>query len=227
MIWVALGWFLLSIGWSAIAGLHSDGLENYACESLWDLGFHLIPLAPLNAFWLPDAMALGAVVLFFIFTCVVFAEKPEERIRVLRRFFWVMGTVYFMRGWTVWGTRYPRVPYSLITNQPNNRPQYPALEVLAIVAGFHSTTTDLMFSGHTSLMCVIAWFYTWYFPAPAGALGWQWATLGILLILATRHHYTADIVVALFISTSVFLAYHWYHEKRDGPLPLRLDHRMT
>lgn len=151
--------------------------------------------------WLPDAFAFGLFLLFILFFLVTCNGL------VFRRFFWIMGSIYFMRGFTVWATRYPKVPFP----GDNTHPASVFLGAMSVVFGFSHTATDLMFSGHTALMVTIAMFFT-YYRREVSTFIWMAVFLGIIMILATRHHYTADILVAIFISAPHFIMYHLLFE---------------
>ena len=67
--------------------------------------------------------------------------------------------------------------------------------------------SDMMYSGHTTLLVLSTLFILFY-----GSSTWLkgviaiLAAAGVSLVLLTRHHYTADVMVAIIISTFAFLA---------------------
>lgn len=68
--------------------------------------------------------------------------------------------------------------------------------------------SDMMYSGHTSLLVLAALFIVTYTGHTGlGVLSVVFAALGILLLLMTRHHYSSDILVGLYICCLAFLAF--------------------
>ena len=115
-----------------------------------------------------------------------------------------MGTLYFIRGFTVWVTLIPR-PEHATDGIDTSRPWI--VNFLLVFLQIDQTASDLMFSGHTALLVTIAWFFS-YYVAHASGVAWLYTILGMYFILATRHHYTVDLVVAFTISSLVFWVYH-------------------
>jgi hypothetical protein len=64
-----------------------------------------------------------------------------------------------------------------------------------------------MYSGHTAVLVLSALFLAVYGSSTALAVGAAlFAFAGIVLILCTRHHYSADVAVAVYISVFAFAA---------------------
>ena len=76
--------------------------------------------------------------------------------------------------------------------------------------------SDMMFSGHTTLMMLCWLFLAWYHPGAWWGVPLVAGTavaFSIALVIATRHHYTTDVVMAVAISTLAFAGFG-----RDRPL---------
>ena len=68
--------------------------------------------------------------------------------------------------------------------------------------------SDMMYSGHTSLLVLATLFIVTYTGHTGlSVLAVIFAALGLLLLLMTRHHYSADVLVGLYICCLAFLAF--------------------
>lgn len=104
----------------------------------------------------------------------------------------IYAIILFLRAFSFWVTRVP----------PPRTPCNP-YSVRNIYLGGCS---DMMYSGHTSVLVLGALFLGIYGSATVGTVALLLALLGIALILCTRHHYTSDVLVALYISVFAFAA---------------------
>ena len=104
----------------------------------------------------------------------------------------IYGLVLLLRGITFWVTRTP----------PPRQPCV-AYRVRGILLGGCS---DMMYSGHTSMIVLSALFLIVYGTPVMGIAAVVLGLFSLALLLATRHHYTADVLVAIYICTFAFLA---------------------
>ena len=66
----------------------------------------------------------------------------------------------------------------------------------------------MMYSGHTSLLVLSALFLAVYGGSTGLAvLAIVFALLGLSLLVMTRHHYSSDILIGLYICCLAFLAF--------------------
>ena len=66
----------------------------------------------------------------------------------------------------------------------------------------------MMYSGHTSLLVLSALFLAVYGgSAGLAVLAIIFALLGLALLVMTRHHYSSDILIGLYICCLAFLAF--------------------
>lgn len=74
---------------------------------------------------------------------------------------------------------------------------------------FVGSCHDLMFSGHAMIMTLATLVLQHFFALPAGARRLLWASnAGVaVLIVATRNHYTVDVVAALALAAAVWGAF--------------------
>ena len=84
---------------------------------------------------------------------------------------------------------------------------------IIFTCGTTLTCGDMMFSGHTVIFVLLALIWTQYlFPGPrfrAVRLGaWLWNLLGLFMIVVTRLHYTIDVLVAVYVTCSLWHQVH-------------------
>ena len=201
--WIALAFLLGCAFFMAMLQLYVDSLPDYPMQPLQDVGFSIIPYIGDEYRIIADIMVLVAIVVFLAMA-PFFLVTPQLAVR---RWFLLLGSLFLLRGLVLVGDRYPRVPYKFDKYQPSN----PIVGALAIMAGVHSTATDFMYSGHTVNFTLAASFvarYTYY-----GVFSFffsVYCVLGVLALIATREHYTTDVVVAFIIAKLAFWVYHLF-----------------
>jgi hypothetical protein len=104
----------------------------------------------------------------------------------------IYAVILFLRAFSFWVTRLP----------PPRSPCIP----YAMRSIYLGGCSDMMYSGHTSVLVLGALFLAVYGSRTAGAAAVLLALVGIALILCTRHHYSADVLVAIYISAFAFAA---------------------
>lgn len=204
---LALAWLLLALFSTVLAQLYSDQIPNYPdiC-TLTDLGFQLLPLDVSPT--VPNVMNLVSIGVFLLYALFL-TRRPQL---VIRRFLWLWGAGFWLRALAVSVTRLPRSPTFLVGNYTPSNIFVGALRVLI---GQESTITDFMFSGHT-----YAWILTGLMLGRYSnhgffsALFWAFNATGIVLLVASRMHYTADCIVAIYLAVLLFLVYHLFLDQR-------------
>ena len=66
---------------------------------------------------------------------------------------------------------------------------------------------DLLFSGHTLIMVVCAWTFTYYLPNNKKWIGYIpkfLAVVGMVCMVISRGHYSIDVIFAYWLSIGVF-----------------------
>jgi hypothetical protein len=107
----------------------------------------------------------------------------------------IYAVILFLRAFSFWVTRLP----------PPRTPCNPYTIGTRIHLGGCS---DMMYSGHTAVLVLSALFLAVYGKSTAVAVGATlFALAGIVLILCTRHHYSSDVLVAIYISVFAFAAF--------------------
>lgn len=198
-------YFLVGIAFMVVVQVWTDQVPTDPTGfSLWDLGFYIFPND------LPHWGADIAVYILFAFAIVRLAlislpdkQSPAE---IGIRFLWLWGTVYYLRGCTIGVTRFPRL---LPEENPMAVPDGLMLGLWGLITGDRSTQSDFMFSGHTATMTLLGHFVSYYtFRHAFSRLYWVLVLCGYWAILASRIHYTADILVAIIIATLLFYLFH-------------------
>ena len=184
--------------------LWSDSYENYPseCQNLKDIIHLLIPQIKWRT--ITDIFAGGHLVIFIIWA-LAFTPKGRSKERLFRIFFFLWGTIYALRGFSLVMTRYPRT--NLEGN--NSNPEHLWWGVIGGVIGISPTMTDLMFSGHTATMVLVSEFVAYYTSHSIFSnILWLITFVGAFFISATQIHYTVDVFIGWLIADFVFHRYH-------------------
>lgn len=80
------------------------------------------------------------------------------------------------------------------------------------------TCGDMIFSGHTAIMVMLALIWHHYYPArkgnyavnPVKVVVWLTTFFVLMVIIAVRKHYTVDVFLGLYLTMTVWGAYHRY-----------------
>lgn len=188
-------------------------------EPLFDLGFLLLPNIHKSFFKAPDTF----LSLFFFFTMlcnVVFAEEPPRALRyqgliVLRRMLWIVTVLYALRLFTFSVTTIPP-PYPECHHiQHQGEKEYLSIGAFfgfffRVAIGNITNCTDNMFSGHTCVTMTYVWaFYLYNSRKWMRVIAYALGGMVLVSIVASHLHYTADVLVAIIISSLVFGCYHF------------------
>ena len=128
-------------------------------------------------------------------------------VQTLRRFLWLMGLGYALRGLTLAGTILP--PSNPSCNYVHRTAWEAMQAVPQLLSGSTHTCSDKIFSGHTLVATLLAafWFHysgNWRLCKVYAGLNWL---LMVTCSLAGRHHYTVDIVVGAIVAALIFNIY--------------------
>ncbi|GLD93443.1 hypothetical protein PINS_up002035 [Pythium insidiosum] len=158
-----------------------------------------------------------------------------RRLLILRRFCAIFACINLMRACCVTATSLPDASPLCISQFESGKGLYKSMPMFpkAFFRAFkvltrpsqHITCGDMIFSGHSVFLMLCAMIVRTYcveselntpftrrFPyvlwmlryfVYAGAAG------GIFAIIGTRLHYTLDVLIAMYITTQVWLTYHW------------------
>lgn len=127
----------------------------------------------------------------------------REAIQIFFRFFVCLSISYFLRMSTVG-----------LTNLPS-----PNVDCLKIVNNMLTTFTfnrcgDAMFSGHTLIVMICALTWSSYDLLPyLSNMVWVFSFIIFMGILFARNHYTIDVLLAIYITGSVWVIYGWIWDR--------------
>ncbi|KAF9356363.1 hypothetical protein BGX34_009962 [Mortierella sp. NVP85] len=177
---------------------------GYTKVLLADRGFDIFPaqkdITPANAFVLTS----------LVFTLVgmgVICPNWTTRAIVLRRFFWVVGVLSIYRALTLSVTTLPTPKENC---DPATEKGFGGMLLIALqmIPGTVQACTDDIFSGHTVFMVTAAIQWRLYCRNKwVTYFAYIYITVGLYFVIATRLHYTVDVVLAVFITYSVWSLY--------------------
>mmetsp|Transcript_58280 Transcript_58280/g.155752 ORF Transcript_58280/g.155752 Transcript_58280/m.155752 type:complete len:299 (+) Transcript_58280:248-1144(+) len=207
--------FIMAAWWNCCVQVLIDkwNLERPPQPPVYDLGWALLPHIawPYLADLWNGIMMAGSIPL-----ALFHREGPA----IVRRFFLVQGTMFWLRSFSIAMTLLPP-PYEQCENIASSS-EIVALEALKIMAGKRWTCGDILYSGHTVNMTIAALAWNTYctdkylpkglcFTLAAGAARNLWCLLlmgGYFVIVATHFHYSVDVFIGSLLTTMVWVLYH-------------------
>ncbi|KAK3099989.1 hypothetical protein FSP39_013111 [Pinctada imbricata] len=148
----------------------------------------------------------------------------KHRFIVMTRMFALMGTMYLLRCVTIFVTSIPcpnvNKECDIYPNATVWNRMYRALLIfsrMGIAIMGNRTCGDYVFSGHTIMMTMCNLFINEYTPRTMKVLhmiSWSLNVLGMYFILASRGHYSIDVIIAFVISLQLFNNYHTIADNR-------------
>ncbi|KAG0315525.1 hypothetical protein BGZ99_007413 [Dissophora globulifera] len=177
---------------------------GYTKILLEDRGFDIFPalkdITPANTFVMTS-------IVFSLIGIALICPTWTARMIVVRRVFWVVGTLSVYRALTLSVTTLPTPKEGCVpaTERAFGKMFYIALQM---IPGTVEACTDDIFSGHTVFMvtCAIQWrLYCrnkW-----ATYCSYIYITVGLYYVVATRLHYSVDVVLAIFITYAAWSLY--------------------
>jgi len=227
---VAFGFWLIALYSNNVAQawLQKHMAGYYAPQTaspiLWDIGFEILPAV--RSTTLAELFARVPPMILFMRLLVV-TGPLSMRWTILSRMLLIWGMLWGVRAVTIVATVLPNPDNNCkpVVSFPNNI----FLEALANMpfAIGHSETTcqDVMFSGHTVALTLATIAFLHYTPwAP-----WTWCNespscvsrafilkviviatmlVGYYVIIASKFHYTADVLMGGILSALIFHSYH-------------------
>ncbi|KAK9762509.1 hypothetical protein K7432_011689 [Basidiobolus ranarum] len=170
---------------------------------LRDLGFEAFPF--LSTYSVADALVLSLLGITLVGLTIASRRIPKIII-LWRRLFWLTGLLYFYRSFTIITTTLPPTK-ECVPIVANSFREMMVIGTYMIV-GVDKACTDNIYSGHTMILtsCVIMWnVYTrikWFkIYATLHALA------GLYAIIASRLHFTVDVLLSLFITYGMYSIY--------------------
>ncbi|KAG0207307.1 hypothetical protein BGX33_006913 [Mortierella sp. NVP41] len=177
---------------------------NYTNIYLEDRGFDIFPaqqdITPANTFVMTS-------VVFTLIAIAILCPSWQTRIIVLRRVFWVVGALSVLRATTLSVTT---MPTPKVGCKPATATGFGEMFWIALqmIPGTVQACTDDIFSGHTVFMvtCAIQW-RLYIRNSWIKYVSFIYITVGLYFVIATRLHYTVDVVLAVFITYAMWSFY--------------------
>eukprot|EP00397_Hematodinium_sp_SG-2012_P026335 GEMP01027584.1.p1 GENE.GEMP01027584.1~~GEMP01027584.1.p1 ORF type:complete len:384 (+),score=36.57 GEMP01027584.1:118-1269(+) len=185
---------------------------------LTDLGFQFLP------YWdnvhASDYVVLGFIAVTFL-RFLVFTGPMSMRWTIMRRTILCLGTLFFLRGFSIICTVLPNPAKYCVSDVPSHKETSVALQAWYILLGWRVTCADVLYSGHTVnlTLCLLVWWnyshlcpirrcsnYTFPFGKTFATI---WCVLGYMLIIITHFHYTVDVWLGFWMS---YFVWNYYHE---------------
>jgi NhaP-type Na+/H+ or K+/H+ antiporter len=155
----------------------------------------------------PDFLMLFAILSTFIFIAFD-AQRKVPLLLFLQRLLLITGILYIIRAITISVTTLPPPNPNCQPKYARDAVSYAEYAMGQIIGDF--TCTDLIFSGHTLTLMIAAltidWYFSYRFMVP---LFYLLAVVGTLTIVASRMHYTVDVVLSWILC---FVVYNCFHE---------------
>lgn len=157
------------------------------------------------------------------------------RVTLLRRFFTIYSTLMLMRSITIAVTTLPDSLPICQEMTPGTQPWYEINPRQVILRALKMSLPigelscgDLAVSGHSIILVMCAMLWHTYYPSVRGMnvvkfFMWLVCYAGLFAILLVRLHYTLDIILAVYLTITVWCQYHRIaHDVVGWPLPLPL-----
>jgi len=169
-----------------------------------DLGFDLLPVMDRQETTVPNAMLLIALI-----GTVFRALFHDKGVTMIRRFLVIHGSCALLRCICMVATSYPD-PNRLCNSYqaPDGPTSFPFWRETVVHSGF-LTCGDLMFSGHTLVYLLIALTWQKYTTKYEKPFVWILMLFSCITLIATRMHYTDDVLIAAYIAFTAFWFYHY------------------
>ncbi|KAJ1921297.1 hypothetical protein IWQ60_006793 [Tieghemiomyces parasiticus] len=205
----AVAYLLAVVYFMVFMQIFSDRRWKREAPKLEDLTFDYLPYFP--DYRIADNLVLASLA-FVIVGNMVLIQHWRNRIIFLRRLVWMLGTLYFFRGFTLIVTTAPS-PLECIP--PTAHSTWEMLMLgLKLAATLSRTCSDNIYSGHTVILC--SCFLLWRIHTRHRAIIWFsfcHTAAGISMILLSHLHYTIDVLIAIFFTYAMFSLYFYGLER--------------
>ncbi|KAG0270263.1 hypothetical protein DFQ27_009055 [Actinomortierella ambigua] len=177
---------------------------DYTKVLLEDRGFDIFPamrdITPANVF-------VMTALIFTLIGVLTICPTWTTRVIVIRRLLWVIGAISVFRALTLSVTTLPTPKEGC---KPSVKTGFWDMLWVAInmIPGTIQACTDDIFSGHTTYMVTAA--IQWRLYCKNRWIKWfayVYITVGLYFVIATRLHYTVDVVLAVFITYAAWSIY--------------------
>ncbi|XP_063217281.1 phosphatidylcholine:ceramide cholinephosphotransferase 2-like isoform X2 [Bacillus rossius redtenbacheri] len=144
----------------------------------------------------------------------------KHRFIVMRRVFMILSLLYLMRSITMYVTVLPHSSRTYYCSPKLNETSTLIIlkRVWQLLSGFglsmngqHTFCGDFIYSGHTVILTMSYLTIAEYSPRhcfPLHWASWCFSVTGVVMVLLAHAHYTVDVLIAYYVTTTLFWAYH-------------------
>nr|CAD7399742.1 unnamed protein product [Timema cristinae] len=160
------------------------------------------------------------LIMIATFSSLVVLIFHKHRFIVMRRVFLLLSLLYLMRSITMYVTVLPVASKTYYCSPKLNSTSTLVVvkRVWQLISGFglsingqHTYCGDYIYSGHTVILVLSYLIISEYSPRrcfPFHWASWCLSTTGVIMVLIAHGHYTVDILIAYYVTTTLFWAYH-------------------
>ncbi|XP_067008414.2 phosphatidylcholine:ceramide cholinephosphotransferase 2 isoform X2 [Anabrus simplex] len=153
-------------------------------------------------------------------TAIIVVFFHKHRFIVMRRIFMILALLYLMRSITMFVTVLPvaSVTYYCSPKANSTNSLMVAKRVWQLISGFglsingqHTYCGDYIYSGHTVILTMSYLIIAEYSPKrcfPVHWISWLVSVTGVIMVLIAHGHYTVDVIIAYYVTTTLFWIYH-------------------
>ena len=211
--WYILLIFMISTYIMCIA----DVLTQYRWQSnqqkpiiLPDIGFDFADeYTPSITKWVKYPDIIVTITIAFTFLWLLFDGPEKQRLAVFRRYLTIIAILYLGRAICVISTQLP-TPFHSDDNQYNQKwSKYIFYEALMVFLRVKSTNNDVFYSGHTVVITISSLLIDTYCTKKYIVyIFWISNIFSLYVIIATKFHYTIDVIIAFMLSIIIWKFYH-------------------
>jgi shingomyelin synthase len=211
---------LMAFGLLFLAGLSNDLVLAFIHERvpdykpLPDLMFSYMPYVPFALTLSELAMLCNTIM------AITITMLNKHRWTLLKRLLLVSAMLYGGRAISMLVTQVPVADPKYYCSPKLNETSLTLVfeRALSLVSGLglsiggkHVLCGDYIYSGHTVVLVHSYYIVRYYTPRrwwPLHTVSWLLALFGVVCLLLSRGHYTVDVVIAYWITSRLFIAYH-------------------
>ncbi|CEO94870.1 hypothetical protein PBRA_003683 [Plasmodiophora brassicae] len=196
-------YFLAALYFNAFMQIIISQMDDPQGPRLPDVGYQLLSNASISTMW-PNIMVVAVGV-----SAIIRLLCDRYRARTIRRWAFLQGTMFFLRGVSISVTRLPNPDNTCTAIVPKTDNAF--IDAFKVIDLQIVTCRDVLFSGHTTSMMLSALLVQLHTESMTKLARWlstgaQWliwaeVVFGIFTIVASKFHYTIDVVIAICLSS--------------------------
>eukprot|EP01084_Bolivina_argentea_P173465 300467_1 len=207
--WYILTMFIISAYLMCIANVLTEyRYQHHQIDFiLQDLGFDFAEYATPNITkWIHYPDITVNICIVFMLLWILFDGPKQQKIAVFRRWLTMLSILYIGRAVCVVSTQMPTPFHS---NKPTTWNEHLLYEAPLVFVGSKTTNQDVFYSGHTVVISLCAMtIHTYSTRKWLIFIFWIFSLFGLYVIIATKFHYTIDVIIAFVLSVIIWKLYH-------------------